>query len=51
MSNLKKKNQQKTGDTVMLGEWGSQTVKVNDEELHIVKEEDILGVLELENKQ
>jgi co-chaperonin GroES (HSP10) len=32
----------------MLSEWGSQTVKVNDEELHIVKEEDILGVLELD---
>ena len=35
----------------MLGEWSSQTVKVNDEELHIVKEEDILGIVELDNSK
>jgi co-chaperonin GroES (HSP10) len=32
----------------MLGEWASQSIKVNDEELHIVKEEDILGIVELD---
>ena len=41
-------NPHRPGDTVMLSEWGSQTVKINDEDLHIVKEEDILGILELD---
>jgi len=37
----------KKGDFVMLGEWAN-TVKVNDKELYMVKEEEILGVVELE---
>ncbi len=37
----------KPGDMVMLSEWGGQTVKVNDKEYHVVKEDDILGLLEV----
>jgi chaperonin GroES len=40
----------KKGDFVMLNEWGGQTVKVNEKELHLVKEEDILGIVETEMK-
>jgi len=39
----------KKGDTVMLSDWSGSTVKVNDKELHIVKEEEILGTVELED--
>ena len=35
----------KTGDTVLFGKWGGQEVKIDGEELLIMKESDILGVL------
>lgn len=33
----------KAGDTVLLPEYGGHTVKIGEEELHIYREEDILG--------
>lgn len=36
----------KVGDKVILGKYSGQTVKVNGEELTVVREEDIFGVLE-----
>ncbi len=36
----------KVGDRVLFGQYAGQTVKVNDEELLIMKESDVLGVLE-----
>ena len=41
----------KKGDTVMLGEWSGNTVKINDKELLMVKEEEVLGLIELEENQ
>jgi chaperonin GroES len=35
----------KAGDTVLFGKWGGQEVKIDGEELLIMKESDILGVL------
>ncbi len=36
----------KVGDTVLFGQYAGQTVKVGGEELLIMKESDVLGVLE-----
>lgn len=36
----------KVGDKVLFGQYASQTVKVDGEELLIMKESDVLGVLE-----
>lgn len=36
----------KVGDKVLFGQYAGQTVKVNGEELLIMKESDVLGVLE-----
>ncbi|GAA0318678.1 co-chaperone GroES [Psychrobacter aestuarii] len=36
----------KVGDTVLFGQYAGQTVKVDGEELLIMKEADVLGVLE-----
>ena len=36
----------KTGDRVLFGKYSGQTVKVDGEELLIMKESDVLGVLE-----
>ncbi|MDO4427695.1 MAG: co-chaperone GroES [Moraxella sp.] len=36
----------KVGDKVLFGQYAGQTVKVNGEELLIMKEGDVLGVLE-----
>lgn len=36
----------KSGDTVIVGKYGGQEVKVDDEDLVIVREEDILGVVD-----
>ena len=36
----------KTGDKVLFGQYAGQTVKVDGEELFIMKESDVLGVLE-----
>jgi chaperonin GroES len=35
----------KAGDTVLFGKWGGQEVKIDGEELLIMKESDILGVI------
>lgn len=37
----------KTGDTVMLSEWGGTTVRVAEEDHLVVREEDILGVVQV----
>ena len=36
----------KTGDTVLFGKWSGTEVKVNGQELLIMKESDILGVID-----
>jgi len=36
----------KVGDTVIFGKWSGTEVKINGEELLIMKETDIMGVLE-----
>ena len=36
----------KVGDRVLFGKYAGQTVKVNGEELLVMREEDIMGVLE-----
>ena len=36
----------KPGDRVLFGKWSGTEVKINGEELLIMKESDILGVLE-----
>lgn len=38
--------QVKTGDTVLFGKYAGQTVKVRDEEFLVLKEEDVLGIIE-----
>ena len=41
-----KSNLVKVGDRVLFGKYAGQTVKVNGEELLVMREEDIMGVLE-----
>ena len=36
----------KTGDKVLFGKWSGTEVKIDDEELLIMKESDIIGVLD-----
>jgi chaperonin GroES len=36
----------KKGDKVLIGKWSGSEVKIDDEELLILKEDEILGVLE-----
>ena len=36
----------KAGDRILFGKWSGSEVKIDDEELLIMKESDILGVLE-----
>jgi len=36
----------KTGDTVLIGKYSGTEVSVDEEELVVVKEDDILGVVE-----
>ena len=36
----------KTGDVVLFGKWSGTEVKIDDEELLIMKESDIMGVIE-----
>jgi chaperonin GroES len=36
----------KTGDTVLFGKWSGTEVKIDGEELLIMKESDIMGVLD-----
>jgi chaperonin GroES len=38
----------KKGDVVMLTEWGGNKVNVNDQELYVVREDEILGVIEVD---
>ena len=38
--------QVKVGDKILLGKWGGTEVKLNDEELLIISEDDILAVIE-----
>ena len=38
--------QVKIGDRVLIGKWGGTDVKVDDEEMLIMDESDILGVVE-----
>mmetsp|Transcript_44824 Transcript_44824/g.72995 ORF Transcript_44824/g.72995 Transcript_44824/m.72995 type:complete len:102 (-) Transcript_44824:70-375(-) len=36
----------KVGDTVLLPEYGGMTVKLGDKELHLFRDEDIMGIIE-----
>lgn len=36
----------KTGDTVLFGKYSGTEVKINDEELLVIREDDIMGVFE-----
>ena len=36
----------KAGDRILFGKWSGSEVKIDGEELLIMKEEDILGILE-----
>lgn len=36
----------KAGDRVLFGKWSGTEVKINDEELLIMKESDIMGIIE-----
>jgi len=36
----------KKGDRILFGKWSGTEIKINDEELLIMKESDIMGVLE-----
>ena len=40
----------KAGDTVLFGKWSGTDVKIDGEELLIMKESDIMGVLEQQGK-
>jgi chaperonin GroES len=40
----------KAGDTVLFGKWSGTEVKIDGEELLIMKESDIMGVLEQQGK-
>jgi chaperonin GroES len=40
----------KAGDTILFGKWSGTEVKIDGEELLIMKESDILGVLEVKAK-
>jgi chaperonin GroES len=35
----------KAGDKILFGKWSGTEVKINDEELLIMKESDILGII------
>jgi len=35
----------KAGDTILFGKWSGTEVKINDEDLLIMKESDVLGVM------
>ncbi len=36
----------KKGDTILFGKWSGSEVKIDDEELVIMKESDIMGIIE-----
>ena len=38
--------QVKVGDNVLLPEYGGSTIKMGDEELHLFRDDDVLGILE-----
>ena len=40
----------KTGDTVLFGKWSGTEVKIDGEDLLIMKESDILGIVEASGK-
>jgi len=40
----------KTGDRVLFGKWSGTEVKIDGEELLIMKESDIMGVIEMSSK-
>ncbi|KVH02954.1 co-chaperone GroES [Burkholderia sp. BCCIQ04A] len=42
--------QLQVGDQVLFGKYAGQTVKVNGEELLVMREEDVMGVLEPESQ-
>ena len=41
----------KAGDRVLFGKWSGTEVKINGEELLIMKESDVMGVLERQGQQ
>ncbi|MBR8212794.1 co-chaperone GroES [Burkholderia cenocepacia] len=46
---LQRPLQLQVGDQVLFGKYAGQTVKVNGEELLVMREEDVMGVLEPES--
>ena len=36
----------KTGDTILFGKWSGTEIKIDDEDLLIMKESDIMGIVE-----
>jgi chaperonin GroES len=36
----------KVGDRVLFGQGAGQTVKVNQEELHVLKEDEVMAIIE-----
>ena len=36
----------KAGDTILFGKWSGNEIKIDDEELLIVRESDIMGIIE-----
>ena len=36
----------KTGDTILFGKWSGTEIKIDDEDLLIMKESDIMGIIE-----
>lgn len=38
----------KKGDTILLSDWSGNTVKVNDKELLMIREDEVLGVVEFD---
>jgi chaperonin GroES len=41
----------KVGDRILFGKWSGTEIKLNGEDLLIVKEADVLGIIELESAQ
>ena len=41
----------KTGDRVLFGKWSGNEVKIDDEDLLIMKESDLLGVIDVSKKK
>jgi len=41
----------KVGDKVLASEWGGNTIKVLDKDLHVFREDELLGIVELAEEE